>query len=35
VDALVVGKAKEERVVTWQARRLPYKVMFDQMFEVP
>jgi len=33
VDALVVGKAKEERVVTLAGAELPYKVMFDQMFE--
>jgi PAS domain S-box-containing protein len=33
VDALVVGKAKGERVVTLAGAELPYKVMFDQMFE--
>jgi PAS domain S-box-containing protein len=33
VDALVVGKAKGERVVTLAGAELPYKVMFDQMYE--
>jgi len=33
VDALVVGKAKGERVVTLAGAELPYKLMFDQMYD--
>jgi len=33
VDALVVGKAKGERVVTLAGAELPYKAMLDQMYE--
>jgi hypothetical protein len=31
VDALVVRKARGERVVTLPGAELPYKIMFDQM----
>jgi PAS domain S-box-containing protein len=33
VDALVVRKAKGERVVTLAGAELPYRIMFDQMYE--
>jgi PAS domain S-box-containing protein len=33
VDAVVVGKAKGERVVTLAGAELPYKLMLDQMYE--
>ena len=33
VDALVVRKARSERVVTLAGAELPYKIMFDQMSE--
>jgi PAS domain S-box-containing protein len=33
VDALVVTKAREQRVITLAGAELPYKAMFDQMYE--
>ena len=33
VDALVVTKARGERVVTLAGAELPYRIMFDQMYE--
>src|SRR6266545_3808059 len=33
VDALVVTKARGQHVITLAGAELPYKVMFDQMYE--